>query len=62
MVKSLEDVGAALVADSQPAEAAEPSQRAFDDPAMPSQTLAALDAAPGDPWLRIPMMSAGRSE
>jgi hypothetical protein len=51
VVKSLEDVGAALVADSQAAETAEPSQSAFDDPAMPSQTLATLDAAPGDPRL-----------
>jgi hypothetical protein len=48
MVESLEDVDASLVADGQPAEAAEPGQGAFDDPAIPSQTLAALNAAPGD--------------
>lgn len=49
MVEGFEDVGAALVADGQPPEAAEPSQGALDHPAMPSQALAALDAAPGDP-------------
>src|SRR3954466_5870038 len=48
MMESLEDVGASLVADGQSTEAAEPGQSAFDDPAMSSQTLAALDAAPGD--------------
>src|SRR4051794_15810273 len=48
MMESLEDVGASLVADRQSTEAAEPGQSAFDDPAMSSQTLAALDAAPGD--------------
>jgi len=47
-MESLEDVGASLVADRQSTEAAEPGQSAFDDPAMSSQTLAALDAAPGD--------------
>lgn len=50
-MESVEDVGAPLIADCQPAETAEPSQGTFHDPAMPSQTLAALDAAPGDPWL-----------
>jgi hypothetical protein len=44
-----QNVGTLLVADCQSAEAAEPSQRAFHHPAMPSQALAALDAAPGDP-------------
>jgi hypothetical protein len=48
MMDCLEDVGARLVADGQPAEAAEPGQRARDDPAMASRTLAALDAAPRD--------------
>src|SRR4051812_16395777 len=48
MMESLEDVGASLAADSQPAEAAEPGQGALHDPAMASQALAALDAAPGN--------------
>ena len=48
MVESLEDVGAALVADCQSSEAAEPSQCAFYHPAMASQALAALDATPSD--------------
>jgi hypothetical protein len=48
MMESLEDVGASLVADGQPAEAAEPGESAFDDPAMPPQMLTALDAASGD--------------
>ena len=51
MVEGLEDVETSLVADDQPAEAAEPGQGAFHDPAMPSQTLRAFDAAPGDPRL-----------
>jgi hypothetical protein len=48
MMESLKDVGASLVADRQPSEAAEPGQGSFDHPAMPSQALAALDAAPGN--------------
>jgi hypothetical protein len=48
-VESFEDVGALLVADCQAAEAAEPGQGALDNPAMASHTLAALDAASGDP-------------
>ena len=48
-MESLEDIGASLIADSQPAEAAEPGQGAFDDPAIPSQALAALDTTPGNP-------------
>src|SRR6185503_9727010 len=51
MMEGLEDIDTSLVADGQPAEAAEPSKGAFHDPAMPSQTLAALDATPGDPRL-----------
>jgi hypothetical protein len=46
MVEGLEDVDASLVSDSQPPEAAEPSERAFDDPAMPSQAFRTVDAAP----------------
>ena len=34
--------------DSQPSGAAEPGEGAFDHPAMPSQALATLDAAPRD--------------
>src|SRR4051794_11307875 len=49
MVEGLEDVGASLIADGEAAEPAEPSQGAFDDPAMAPQTLAAVDAASGDP-------------
>ena len=47
-MEGFEDVEASLVADCQPAETAEPGQRALHDPAVPSQTLAALDAAPGE--------------
>ena len=46
MVEGLEDVDASLVSDSQPPEAAEPSKRAFDHPAMPSQAFRTVDAAP----------------
>ena len=49
MMERLEDVGASLVADGEAAEAAEPSQGAFDDPAMAPQALATLDATSGDP-------------
>jgi hypothetical protein len=49
MVESFEDVGASLVADGQPAEAAEPGQGVLYYPAMAPQALAALDAAPCDP-------------
>ena len=42
------DVGAALVADGEAAEAADPGECALDHPAVSSQTLAVLDAAPGD--------------
>src|SRR4051812_6218786 len=47
-MESFEDVDAALVPDSQSPEAVEPGKRAFHHPAMSSQTLAALDAAPGN--------------
>jgi hypothetical protein len=58
MVESLEDVGASLVANGQPAETAEPSQRAFHHPAMASQPLGAVDAAPGN--TRLDAASAQR--
>ena len=48
MVESLEDVDASLVSDSQSPEAAEPSKRAFDHPAMPAQACRTVDAAPGN--------------
>jgi hypothetical protein len=44
--EGLMDVGAAFVADSQPAKAVEPSQHPLDHPAVPSELLAALDPAP----------------
>jgi hypothetical protein len=46
IVEGLEDVGASLVSDGQPPETTEPSERAFDYPAMPSQTFRTVDAAP----------------
>ena len=49
MMEGFEDVAPTLVADGQPPEAAEPSQCALHDPAMPAEALAALDPAPGDP-------------
>lgn len=48
MVEGGEDVGAALVADGEAAEAGKPSQGALDDPTVSAQALAALDAAAGD--------------
>ena len=42
------DVGAALIADRQPAEAVEPGQGALHDPAMPTQAFAGVDAFAGD--------------
>jgi hypothetical protein len=50
-VKGLEDISALLVADRQPSEAAEPSEGAFDHPAMPTQAFRTVDAAPGNTWL-----------
>jgi hypothetical protein len=46
-MEGFEDVEALLVADCHPAEAAEPGQGAFYHPAMASQPLGAVDAAPG---------------
>jgi hypothetical protein len=48
VVEGFEDVGPALVADRQPTEAGEPGERAFDNPAVPTQPFAALDPAPRD--------------
>src|SRR5262245_10880415 len=42
------DVRPALIADGQPPEAVEPGQRALDDPAVPTEALAGVDALAGD--------------
>jgi hypothetical protein len=42
------DVGAAFIAHGETTKAVEPGERAFHDPAMPSQALARLDAASGN--------------
>src|SRR4051794_34917352 len=47
-VERLEDVGPALVADGEPAEAGKPGERAFDHPPVPTQALATLDPASRD--------------
>ncbi len=43
------DVGSTLVANREPTELIEPGQRALDDPAMASESLARIDALPRDP-------------
>src|SRR5918998_4590552 len=48
------DVGPAFVADSQAAIAIEPGEGALDDPAVPSQTLARVDALAGDAHPDVP--------
>ena len=48
MMKRLKDVGAPFITDSDPAVASEPGQGSFDHPAVPSQTLGAVDAASCD--------------
>lgn len=53
------DVGAALVADGQAAEAIQPGQCAFDHPAMAPEPLARLDAASGDAWRNAPLTTGG---
>jgi hypothetical protein len=47
-MEGVEDVGSALVAHREPAEAGEPGVGPFHDPAMPAQALAALDPTPRD--------------
>ena len=46
--EGLVHVGSALVTDREATEAAEPRQRALDDPPVPAQTLAAVDPASSD--------------
>src|ERR671935_195092 len=53
MEERLMDVGPALVADREPTVLGQPSQRPLDDPAMPSQALAALDALAGNAHLDV---------
>jgi len=48
MVERLEDLDASLLSDSQLSGAAEPSEGAFDHPAMPSQAFRTVDATPRD--------------
>lgn len=47
------DIVPPLVANGEAAELGEPSQRPLDDPSVASQTLAALDPAPGDAVLDV---------
>src|SRR5688500_12432431 len=54
-----EQPGAALVAAGEPAVAGQPGQRAFDDPAVPAELLAGLDAAAGDPGRDLPGTQPG---
>jgi len=60
------EVGASLVADGEATEAGEPSPRAFDDPALAAEVLAALDApssVPGrDAAGATPALAATMSE
>jgi hypothetical protein len=49
------NVGPPLVADRQPPKAGQPGQRAFDDPAIAAQFLAAFDAFARDPHLDVPL-------
>ena len=44
------DVAAALIADRQATEAAQPGVRAFNHPAVATESLRGLDARAGDPW------------
>ena len=50
MVERLEDVGSSLVADDEAAEAGEPGEGPLDDPSVPAEALAGVDAASGDAW------------
>src|SRR5919198_3231186 len=47
--QALQDLGAALVADTQPEEAEHPRQAALHHPAVAPEPLTRLDAPPGDP-------------
>ena len=49
MQQALEEVGAALVADGEPAAAQQPGQGPFHLPAVAAQPLAGLDPTTGDP-------------
>src|SRR5215210_1981247 len=51
MMEGLEDVGAAFVADDDPAISGEPGQAPLDHPAVSPKTLGAVDPAPCDPRL-----------
>ena len=44
-----------LIAHGQPTEAIEPGQRPLHDPPVPSEALAGLHAAAGDPWEDAPL-------
>jgi len=48
------DVGPALIADGQPAEASQPGQGALDDPAVTTQALAGVDALTSDADTDVP--------
>lgn len=52
------DIGAAFIADGEPAETVEPSQRALGHPAVAAEPFAAVEAAAGDPRRDVPA-SAG---
>src|SRR5690242_3068266 len=57
------DVGASFVADREPAAASNPGQRAFDDPAVSAQAVAAVNAAarnPGDDRAATQRLAAAR--
>ncbi len=45
------NVSSALVADAQPSEALQPTERALDHPAAPAQLVAAFNAPPGNAGL-----------
>jgi hypothetical protein len=49
--EDLVNVGLALVTCGEPAEVDKPCQGAFEDLALPAQTLAAVDPSPGHPGL-----------
>ncbi len=53
------DVGATFVTNGEAAEAIEPGERAFDDPAVAAELLAAVDATPGDTRLDVTLPATG---